>query len=154
VWAKARSIRRLAGSILSLSDRLHKLLRMNSRAPRPRRIRWEAPPFSTTGPNRGAKGRTAHRSYWNYVAICSPGCAGVAQHTPEWRCVFRGKSFNEPRSANSPESHGRQPLEYFLLPLSSEDIAYLLAPERYISINEFARSHPPQAFGMCSAPEG
>lgn len=120
-----------------LSDRLHKLVLMNSRAPRPGEIDGKDYHFRTRTQIDSLKADS------RYVVVEVRGDLQALDVRELQSMLLKGEAFfdGNPFVARILETHPNlayiNRLSIFLSPLSREEIAYLKAPERHISLNEF-----------------
>lgn len=120
-----------------LSDRLHKLVLMNSRAPRPGEIDGKDYHFRTRIQIE------ALQTDSRYVVLDVRGDLQALDVRDLKNVLRNGDAFFEgnPFMGRVLQTHPIlaeiDRLSIFLSPLSSEEITYLKAPERHISLNEF-----------------
>ena len=120
-----------------LSDRLHKLVLMNSRAPRPGEIDGKDYHFQTRIQIEALQTNS------RYVVLDVRGDLQALDVRDLKNVLRNGDAFFEgnPFMGRVLQTHPIlaeiDRLSIFLSPLSSEEITYLKAPERHISLNEF-----------------
>jgi len=120
-----------------LSDRLQKLVLMNSRAPRPGESDGKDYHFRTRSQIEGLKADS------RYVVLDVRGDLQALNFDElkdalrDADVFFEGNPFVGRVLATHPSLAGLDRLTVFLSPLSSEEITYLKAPERHISLAEF-----------------
>lgn len=120
-----------------LTDRLHKLVLMNSRSPRPGEFDGKDYHFRK---RTEIEVLTADSRYvvmdvrGDLQALDVRELQNVLQNGDAF---FEGNPFMGRALATHPSLRGVNRLSIFLSPLSSEEITYLKAPERHISLREF-----------------
>jgi guanylate kinase len=120
-----------------LSDRLHKLVLVNSRAPRPGEFDGKDYHFRTRNQIEGLKADSRYivlEVRGDLQALNVRELKNVLQNGDAF---FEGNSFMGRVLQTHPSLADVNRLSIFLSPLSSEEITYLKAPERHISLNEF-----------------
>jgi len=120
-----------------LSDRLHKLVLMNSRAPRPGEIDGKDYHFRTRIQIEALQTDSRYvvldvRGDLQALDLCD--LKNVLQNSDAF---FEGNPFMGRVLQTHPSLAEINRLSIFLAPLSSAEITYLKAPERHISLNEF-----------------